>query len=89
MGLGKDGMLKLHGELVQGLRLNFYPACTKPDEVFGISPHSDATIVSILMQDSDTDGLQIQHNGRWLPIKPVPSALVVNLGDVVEVSMRS
>ncbi|XP_031386658.1 protein SRG1-like isoform X2 [Punica granatum] len=72
MGLNKDAMLKLHGELVQGLRLNYYPSCVKPNDVYGISPHSDATIVSILMQDSDTDGLQIRHEGHWVPIKPIP-----------------
>ncbi|PKI43459.1 hypothetical protein CRG98_036216 [Punica granatum] len=84
MGLNKDAMLKLHGELVQGLRLNYYPSCVKPNDVYGISPHSDATIVSILMQDSDTDGLQIRHEGHWVPIKPIPGALIINLGDVVE-----
>lgn len=55
----------------------------------GITPHSDASIVSILMQYSDTDGLQIPRDGRWVPIKPVPGALVVNLGDVVEVTISN
>lgn len=37
------------------------------------------------MQEEDIKGLQIKHNGFWVPVKPVTDALVVNVGDVIEV----
>ncbi|PKI43457.1 hypothetical protein CRG98_036214 [Punica granatum] len=85
MGLDKDAMLKLHGDLLQALRVNYYPTCQKPDEVVGVSPHSDTSIITILLQSDETEGLQIQHDGMWIPVKPIPDALVVNVGDVLEI----
>lgn len=86
MGLDKAAMLKLHGDLVQALRKNYYPTCGKPGEVLGLCPHSDSTI---LMQSDDIEGLQIRHDGMWVTVRPIPDALVVNLGDVIEVAMSN
>lgn len=85
MGMDKDTLLGLHKEFVQALRVNYYPTCSIPDQVLGISPHSDTSILTILMQDDDVTGLQIKHSGEWVPVKPIPNALVVNIGDVIEV----
>ena len=85
MGMDKDALLGLHKQLVQAYRVNYYPACAKPDQVLGISPHSDASTISILMQEDDVCGLQIQHNKEWVPVNPIPNALIVNVGDVIEV----
>ncbi|KAL6336673.1 hypothetical protein AAG906_035987 [Vitis piasezkii] len=84
MGMDKDTLLGLHKEFVQALRVNYYPTCSIPDQVLGISPHSDTSILTILMQDDDVTGLQIKHSGEWVPVKPIPNALVVNIGDVIE-----
>ncbi|XP_068644831.1 protein LATERAL BRANCHING OXIDOREDUCTASE 1-like [Aristolochia californica] len=85
MGLNPEGLLELHREVLQALRFNFYPTCCKPDQVLGVSPHSDSSTKTILLQDDDVTGLQIRHNGGWLPVKPIPDALVVNVGDVIEI----
>ncbi|XWS59841.1 hypothetical protein CRYUN_Cryun08bG0156600 [Craigia yunnanensis] len=85
MGMEKDALLGLHRQLVQAYRVNYYPACSKPDQVLGVSPHSDATTISIIMQEDDVCGLQIQHNKEWVPVNPIPNALVVNVGDVIEI----
>ncbi|XP_031276817.1 protein SRG1-like [Pistacia vera] len=85
MGMDKDGLLALHKNLLQALRINYYPACCRPDQVLGISPHSDTSSITILMQEADINGLQIRHNGGWVQVKPVPDALVVNVGDVIEI----
>ena len=85
MGMDKDALLGLHRQLVQACRVNYYPACSKPDQVLGISPHSDTNTMSILMQEENVYGLHIKHKGEWVPVKPMPNALVVNVGDVIEV----
>jgi isopenicillin N synthase-like dioxygenase len=30
-------------------------------------------------------GLQIEHNGRWIPINPLPNSFLINTGDHLEV----
>ncbi|XP_052299045.1 protein SRG1-like isoform X2 [Citrus sinensis] len=84
MGMDEDAFLGLYNDL-QALRVNYYPACCRPDDVLGISPHSDTSTITILMQEEDIKGLQIKHNGFWVPVKPVTDALVVNVGDVIEI----
>ncbi|PON61009.1 Isopenicillin N synthase-like protein [Trema orientale] len=56
----------------------------KPDLVLGVIPHSDGRSITVLLQESDVSGLQVKYTGGWLPVKPIPNALVVNVGDVVE-----
>ncbi|KAK9096242.1 hypothetical protein Sjap_021739 [Stephania japonica] len=69
----------------QSMRMNYYPPCPEASKVLGISPHSDATGLTILLQLNQVDGLQIRHDGTWLPVKLLPGALLVNIGDIIEV----
>lgn len=85
MGMDKDGLKLLHGEMKQATRMNYYPTCSRPELVLGISPHSDASTITLLLQDDKITGLQIKHKDSWVPVKPIPDAIVVNIGDVAEV----
>ncbi|KAG4921928.1 hypothetical protein AAZX31_18G168300 [Glycine max] len=85
MGMQKHVLLGLHKESLQALRVNYYPPCSTPEQVLGLSPHSDASTITLLMQDDDVTGLEIQHQGGWVPVTPIPDALVVNVGDVIEI----
>lgn len=69
----------------QSLRINYYPPCPQPDKVIGLTPHSDSVALTILLQFEDINGLQIAKDGKWVPIKPLPDAFVVNIGDILEV----
>lgn len=82
--MDKSSLEELHGELMQIIRNNYYPICPRPDLVLGLSPHSDSNSITILLQDEVT-GLQIRHHGGWVPITPMPNALLVNIGDCIEV----
>ncbi|PIA34057.1 hypothetical protein AQUCO_03900155v1 [Aquilegia coerulea] len=68
----------------QGLRMNYYPPCPIANKVLGLSPHSDATGLTLLLQVNEVQGLQIRKNGIWIPVKPIAGALTVNIGDVIE-----
>lgn len=57
--MDKDALIRLQKEVVQALRVNYYPSCSRPDQVLGVSPHSDTSTITILMQDDDLYGLQI------------------------------
>ncbi|KAM7493160.1 hypothetical protein LguiB_027769 [Lonicera macranthoides] len=85
MGMEREeGLLELQKELQILMRVNYYPTCSSPDKVLGLSPHSDPSSITILMQNNDTIGLQIRHDGGWVPVKPVPNSLIINVGDVLE-----
>ncbi|OMO73176.1 Oxoglutarate/iron-dependent dioxygenase [Corchorus capsularis] len=70
---------------VMQVRFNFYPPCSKPDKVLGVKPHSDRSGVTVLLQDEEVEGLQIIKDGKWITVPVIPHALVVNLGDQMQI----
>ncbi|PIA30034.1 hypothetical protein AQUCO_05700023v1 [Aquilegia coerulea] len=73
----------------QSMRMNYYPPCPQPEKVIGLTPHSDAVGLTILLQINEMEGLQVKKDGKWIPIKPLPNAFVVNIGDILEVNFCS
>ncbi|XP_047062673.1 2-oxoglutarate-dependent dioxygenase 11-like [Lolium rigidum] len=70
----------------QFLRMNYYPPCmSTPGKVLGFSPHSDASFITILLEVNSVQGLQIRRRGAWIPVKPHGDALLVNVGDFLEI----
>ncbi|KAG6384067.1 hypothetical protein SASPL_156137 [Salvia splendens] len=49
-----------------------------------VSPHSDSSSITLLVQDEAITALQIKHDVAWVPVEPIPNALVINIGDVME-----
>ena len=51
--------------------------------VFGVSPHTDFGLLTVLCQD-EVGGLQVQHcSGDWIEAPPIENTLVVNVGDLL------
>ncbi|KDO73519.1 hypothetical protein CISIN_1g018989mg [Citrus sinensis] len=67
------------------VRFNFYPPCSRPDLVHGVKPHTDRSGITILLQDREVEGLQIRVDGKWYRVPVIPHALVVNLGDQMQI----
>lgn len=65
------------------LRLNYYPQCPVPHQYLGVNPHTDAGALTLLLQDSP--GLEVLRNGMWYLVEPRSDALVVNIGDILQV----
>jgi len=86
LGLGPEYLMNIFREQLQAMRFNYYPPCPKSNKVLAHSPHSDATLLTILLQINDVTGLQIKRNGRWFAIEPLPGAFIVNIGDQLEVN---
>jgi isopenicillin N synthase-like dioxygenase len=88
----------LHGLFVPAhssyLRLNYYPRCPRPERTaglttpktghLGINHHTDAGALTLLLQD-DQPGLEVYRRGEWHLVEPRSGALVVNIGDIVQV----
>ncbi|KAM1001332.1 hypothetical protein ACFX15_007542 [Malus domestica] len=70
---------------LQAVRVNYYPPCPQPGKVLGLPPHSDGGALTILLQVNEMDGLQVKKDGIWVPVKPLPDAFIVNIGDVLEI----
>lgn len=87
LGLNDDIFEEMFGVAVQAVRMNYYPACPRPDLVLGLSPHSDGSALTVLQQGkcSSSVGLQILKDNVWVPVQPIPNALVINIGDTIEV----
>ncbi|KAE8689057.1 Protein SRG1 [Hibiscus syriacus] len=85
LGMDPNDMRLLFEEGHQGIRMNNYPPCPEPELAIGLSSHSDAVGLTILVQVNEMEGLQIKKNGVWVPIKPLPNAFVVNIGDIMEI----
>jgi len=86
LDLKGDVFEKMFGVSVQAIRMNYYPPCSRPDLVLGLSPHSDGSALTVLQQAKGSPvGLQILKDNTWLPIQPIPNALVINIGDTIEV----
>ncbi|KAK4775775.1 hypothetical protein SAY87_023736 [Trapa incisa] len=88
MSLGLKGSVfeEMLESAVQAVRMNYYPPCPRPDLVLGLSPHSDGSAITILQQGKGSSvGLQIFKDDKWVPVLPLPNALVINIGDTLEV----
>ncbi|MED6106465.1 hypothetical protein PIB30_005099 [Stylosanthes scabra] len=88
LGLGLEGNVfeKMFGMAVQAIRMNYYPPCSRPDLVLGLSPHSDGSALTVLQQAKGSPvGLQILKDKTWVPLQLIPNALVINIGDTIEV----
>ncbi|XP_034699138.1 protein SRG1-like isoform X2 [Vitis riparia] len=70
---------------VMQTRFNFYLSCPRPDLVLGVKPHSDRSGITVLLQDKEVEGLQVFKDDKWFKVPVIPHALVVNLGDQMQI----
>ncbi|PKU84969.1 probable 2-oxoglutarate-dependent dioxygenase ANS [Dendrobium catenatum] len=67
------------------VRFTYYPACPSSDAVIGMKPHTDGSAITLLLLDKSVDGLQVLKDGEWYTVPTVPNALLLNLGDQMEI----
>ncbi|MBK7951536.1 MAG: hypothetical protein IPK00_22905 [Deltaproteobacteria bacterium] len=95
-GLGATGA-ELRGDFEAAhssfLRLNWYPRCPTPaphdlpldaEGHLGIRHHTDSGALTLLLHDAEP-GMQLRRGEGWSLIEPREDALLVVLGDVVQV----
>ncbi|OEL16235.1 Protein SRG1 [Dichanthelium oligosanthes] len=83
VGMMNEGLAMTHA------RFNYYPRCPRPDLVLGLKPHSDASVITVVLIDDAVSGLQVQKPndgaGVWYDVPIVPNALLINVGDAIEI----
>ncbi|CAM6011358.1 unnamed protein product [Sphagnum balticum] len=63
----------------------YYPATPDNPNAVGSTKHTDGNILTILAIDNQMPGLQIWRGEKWLPVTPVKGAIIINVGDVLQV----
>ncbi|KAL3725787.1 hypothetical protein ACJRO7_030766 [Eucalyptus globulus] len=63
---------------------HYYPYCPQPDLTVGLTSHTDPVVITLLLQDQ-IGGLQVKHGDEWVDVAPVPGALLVNIGDILQI----
>ncbi|CAK8560019.1 unnamed protein product [Lathyrus sativus] len=62
---------------------HYYPSCPQPELTLGTTKHADNDFITVLLQDH-IGGLQVLHDDNWVDVSPLPGALVINIGDLLQ-----
>jgi isopenicillin N synthase-like dioxygenase len=61
-----------------------YPARAASPQ--GVGAHRDAGVLTLLLAEPGSRGLQVRRTGGWIDAPPLPGAFVVNIGELLEVA---
>ncbi|KAH7528150.1 scopoletin 8-hydroxylase [Ziziphus jujuba] len=94
LGVAEEDSNKTIDSLI-GLKMvnmNYYPKCPNPELTVGVGRHSDLGSLTVLLQDG-IGGLYVKleedkngkNQGGWIEIPPINGALVINIGDTLQI----
>ncbi|GJY67390.1 RNA-directed DNA polymerase, eukaryota [Tanacetum coccineum] len=63
---------------------HYYPQCPQPELTLGLTSHTDPCVLTVLVQNEIGGLLQVKCGEQWVEVEPVPGAIVVNIGDLLQ-----
>ncbi len=85
LDLEPDFFLKTSDQPLSRASFVYYPEQpeTAGEDQFGVGPHTDFGVLTVLCQDN-VGGLQVQDvNGDWIHAPPIEGTLIVNVADLL------
>ena len=85
LGLDENFFLRTAGAPLSRASYVYYPQqpADMGEDQFGVGPHTDFGVLTVLCQDS-VGGLQVEDiEGNWIQAPPIEGSLVVNVGDLL------
>ena len=85
LGLAENFFLRSDTRPLSRASYVYYPPqpANAPEDSFGVGPHTDFGVLTVLCQDS-VGGLQVQDaKGDWVQAPPIDGTLVVNVADLL------
>eukprot|EP01018_Ginkgo_biloba_P029329 Gb_08828 [translate_table: standard] len=84
LGLPANFLEEYNHDKVEPLKVLCYPKATTAQLEIGAWQHQDSSCITLVGQD-ETGGYQVLKDGIWIDIIPTRGALVVNIGDILQV----
>ncbi|KAL8160147.1 hypothetical protein V2J09_001684 [Rumex salicifolius] len=84
LGLSVDRLKEMSCLEARVMVAHYYPHCPQPDLTLGLTSHSDPGVLTVLLQDH-VGGLQVKYQEDWIDVKPIHGALVINVGDILQI----
>nr|CAB3472962.1 unnamed protein product [Digitaria exilis] len=83
MGVEPERLMEKFKGQPQTMKVTYYPPCRQAGKVIGLSPHTDACALTLLLHVNNVQGLQIRRDdGKWHAIEPLEGAFIVNYKSV-------
>lgn len=84
LGFPANFLKELSGDRIEPFKILCYPRATSQKEEIGACEHQDSSCITVVGQD-ESGGYQVLKDGKWVGIKPTKGALVINIGDILQV----
>ncbi|MDO5512719.1 isopenicillin N synthase family oxygenase [Corynebacterium sp.] len=65
------------------MKLAHYPA-PEGQAGQGVGAHHDAGVLTLLLPEEGSTGLQVQRDGEWFDVEALPDLFIVNIGELLE-----
>ncbi|KAG6554842.1 hypothetical protein Mapa_003425 [Marchantia paleacea] len=87
LGIEEEFLLEYHewNRSPSNVNLINYPPCPQPDLSMGFTTHCDPGSMNLLLTDYDVPGLNILKNGKYYAVMPQQYAVIVNVGDALQI----